>query len=214
MQANKLQLRGHCQVCGNDQAVVRTQMSKHGYSILNGWFSGICHGQHHQPIEVSREYTDEVILQIKIDIENIKTRIAKLLSGETKPETFQVWNYQTGKYEAKPASELGAYEYKYQFKSLINELENKIRRGELHIDTMTRLADEFHGKPLREVDTQANKPEAIKIGETRIINDEGKTASVCKIEGARVYYKYIGSKGSALITWQGSRAWRNLELVA
>jgi len=214
MQANKLQLRGHCQVCGNEQAVVRTTMSKHGYSIVNGWFSGVCHGQHHQPIEVSRAYTDEVIAQIKVDIENIKTRIAKLWVGEIKPETFQIYDRATRKYVAKPVAEFSAYEYKYQFTNLINGLENTIRRGELHIDTMTRLANEFHGKPLREVNTEANKPEAINIGETRIINDEGKTGTVYKIEGARVYYKYINSKGSGLIAWQGSRAWRNLKLVA
>lgn len=214
MQANKLQLRGHCQVCGNEQAVVRTTMSKHGYSIVNGWFSGVCHGQHHQPIEVSRAYTDEVIAQIKVDIGNIKNRIAKLLSGEIKPETFQIWNYQTGKYETKPSGELSAHEYKYAFNHLIVGLENTIRRGELHIDTMTRLANEFHGKPLREVNIEANKPEAINIGETRIINDEGKTGTVYKVEGARVYYRYINSKGSGLIAWQGSRAWRNLKLVA
>jgi hypothetical protein len=215
MQANKIQLRGHCQVCGNEQAVVRTTMSKHGYSIVNGWFSGVCHGQHHQPIEVSRDYTDKVIAQIKVDIENIKTRIAKLVSGEVKPETFQVWNYQTGKYETKPANELSAYEYKYAFNHLMVGLENTIRRGELHIDTMTRIANEFHGKPLREVNTEANKPEAIKLGEQRILSGRGTIGTVYRIEGARVYYKYAGvSTGKEVIAWQGSRAWRNLELVA
>lgn len=211
---SKIQLRGHCQVCGNEQAVPNGRMSKHGYTIKNGWFNGVCQGEYHAPIEVSREHTDGVIIQIKLDCVQIQNRINGLRDGSIKPETFQVWNYRTGKYEAKPASELGEYAYRDALKNLIHSLEMRIRAGEQHIEVMTRIADQFHGKPLREVDVDANKPEPIQYGEKRIINDKGTVAAVHRIDGARVYYKCIGYDGKEYTTWQSSRTWRSLQKVA
>ena len=37
----EIQIRGNCQCCGKEQAVVGGLMSKHGYTVENGWFSGV-----------------------------------------------------------------------------------------------------------------------------------------------------------------------------
>ena len=217
MKTAKMQLRGHCQVCGNEQAVVRGNMSKHGYSIVHGWFSGVCHGQHHQPIEVSRVYTDHVIARITEDCIELKSRISDLLSGAIKPDTLQFSKYENRKWVEinVPVSELSPVQYREGFNRLVGRLEQRISNGQRHIALMTELADKFHGKPLIEVDTQADKPEVIQVGEKRILGDHGVIGTVMYLDGARVHYKYAGlSTGKVLTTWQSSRTWRGLQKVS
>jgi hypothetical protein len=211
---SKIQLRGHCQVCGNEQAVVNGRMSKHGYTVKNGWFNGVCQGHQHEPIEVSRVYADETIETIKAGCIKMQEYLDGLLNGSIKPTHFTVYNYKTRKDEVKPVEEFSPYEYKNEFNHLVYKIEKRIQSGEHHIQWLTTMIAEFHGKPLREVDVDANKPEAIQFGEKRIINDKGTVASVLGIDGARVYYKCAGYDGKEYTTWQSSRAWRTLQKVA
>jgi hypothetical protein len=55
--------RGHCQFCGRLQMLPSGVLAKHGYTILGGFFSGVCRGSAHSPFEVSCDqlpiYIDE-----------------------------------------------------------------------------------------------------------------------------------------------------------
>ena len=57
------QTRGHCQLCGRQQAV-RGGMSAHGYTVANGWFQGVCQGHHHKPLETDRSITDQMVIDV------------------------------------------------------------------------------------------------------------------------------------------------------
>lgn len=213
MTNSNIQLRGHCQVCGNVQAVIRgNTMSKHGYTREHGWFNGVCHGEHHQPIELSREYADRVIASISKECADLEKRIFNLHTGEEKPQTFQIWNSRIGKYETTPAGELNAYAYRQAINDLCVRIKNRIREGKFHVSFMEEMIEKFHGKPLIEVDRD-NKPEQIMMGEKRVLED-GTIVEVKYVQGARVYFNYTNSIGKTITTWWGSRAWRGLEKVA
>lgn len=59
----KGQNRGHCQVCGQIQVVLPSGlMSIHGYKVSQfGYFHGVCYGNKHQPLEVSRVELDRTV---------------------------------------------------------------------------------------------------------------------------------------------------------
>ena len=59
------QIRGHCQCCGNQQAVVSGHMSKHGYTVEHGWFQGVCTGESYKPIELERTVTNKIMAAVK-----------------------------------------------------------------------------------------------------------------------------------------------------
>jgi len=66
--ATNNQIRGNCQCCGNQQAVVGSMMSKHGYTVDGGWFNGVCSGRNHVPLQVSREHTDLIVAQVRMEV--------------------------------------------------------------------------------------------------------------------------------------------------
>ena len=89
MQATQ-QIRGNCQCCGRQQAVVNGRMSKHGYTVKEGWFSGICSGRNYAPIQVSRTTTDKIIADISAEIPELIAKAEKVKSGELTPKTLKV----------------------------------------------------------------------------------------------------------------------------
>lgn len=63
--STKIQLRGNCPCCGRDQAVLASgRMSKHGYTVEQGWFQGVCSGDSHAPMQKDRVVTDRIIAQV------------------------------------------------------------------------------------------------------------------------------------------------------
>lgn len=46
---------GECQLCGRKQKLPGGKLSKHGYTVQWGFFSGVCPGAHHDPFEVSKD---------------------------------------------------------------------------------------------------------------------------------------------------------------
>lgn len=151
---NKIQYRGHCQVCGNLQAV-NGVMSKHGYKVNNGWFTGICSGRSYAPIEVDCSATKQTIEAIEADIVEMGKQIEAVESGKTVPaeiETNRI-HYVNGKRACimkswSDASELDKREWK---EKTAWKLRRRIRIGQDHIDYMTSLIERQHGKPLIEI---------------------------------------------------------------
>jgi hypothetical protein len=207
MKATKIQMRGHCQVCGAQQAAVRGGMSKHGYSVKDGWFVGICSGEHHAPVEQSRQHLDLVCADISKQVAEMTARIENLRTGVEQPSKLPVWDGREGKYHMTPVAEMSSHERETGLNTVVWELENRVRAGSRHVEDLIAIANKFHGQPLVEVDTQANKPEPIVWGEQRV-NESGRTLTCTHTDGGRVYWTGVDYQGRPCKSWMGSRSWR------
>ena len=69
--------RGHCQVCGNAQAVNKEtgMLAKHGYTVEHGFFEGECPGSHNLPIEHDHTMTDDIIGDLTRQADRIQKQI-------------------------------------------------------------------------------------------------------------------------------------------
>lgn len=64
MGKQKAEAWGTCQVCGNFQKLPGNNLSTHGYTIQWGFFSGVCYGSHHLPLQVSCEMVKQSIVDV------------------------------------------------------------------------------------------------------------------------------------------------------
>ncbi len=142
------QIRGNCQCCGRQQAIVNGLMSKHGYTVKEGWFSGICSGRNYAPIQVSRTTTDKIIADISAEIPELIAKAEKVKSGELTPKTVKVRMiskeeipFEQGDLRQQSAARTNL-EWAYR---------NRARAGQDFIKTMTEVADKYHGTSLVEI---------------------------------------------------------------
>jgi len=140
------QIRGNCQCCGRQQAVIGGLMSKHGYTVEQGWFNGVCSGRNHAPIQVSRVVTDQIIASINAEIPELIAKAEKVLAGEITPKTVKVFRKQEIPFEQgdrrQQSEARTALEWAYR---------NRARAGKNFADEMAKIADKYHGQPLVEV---------------------------------------------------------------
>lgn len=208
-----IQLRGHCQQCGAQQAVNGT-MSKHGYTVQNGWFQGVCHGHNFAPIEIDRTEADETIARVSRDVSVLESDLGKMREGKIVPKTIKTtrgeWINNKFVNLEIPFSEGDVYQQRSAVETMIFQTEHRIRAGKGFIRDFGALVDKYHGQPLVEV----KKPEAaprIQAGEQRL-NERGLVLTAMYQDAARVYYSYINSAGKIYKgAWIGSRAWRALK---
>ena len=142
------QIRGNCQCCGRQQAVVGGLMSKHGYTVKEGWFSGVCSGRNYQPIQVSRTMTDKIIADISAEIPELIAKAEKVKSGELTPKTVKV---RVMSKEEIPFEQGDLRQQSNARTSLEWAYRNRARAGQNFVKTMTEVADKFHGQLLIEV---------------------------------------------------------------
>jgi len=141
------QIRGNCQCCGRQQAVVGGLMSKHGYTVKDGWFSGVCSGRNFAPIQVSRTMTDKIIADISAEIPELIAKAEKVKSGEITPKTIKL---RFGKEDI--AFEQGDLRQQSNARTSLEwAYRNRARAGQDFVKTMAEVADKFHGQPLVEV---------------------------------------------------------------
>jgi len=84
---NKATHNGTCQCCGNSQAV-NPNLSNHGYTVDFGYFHGTCRGANAQPLEESRDLSDQLVLELRAEA----TRLAALSTEDIKTITIKVNN--------------------------------------------------------------------------------------------------------------------------
>jgi hypothetical protein len=145
---NTKQIRGNCQCCGRQQAVIGGLMSKHGYTVKEGWFSGICSGRNYAPIQVSRTTTDKIIADISAEIPELIAKAEKVKSGELNPKTIKVRMMSK---EEIPFEQGDLRQQSAARTSLEWAYRNRARAGQDFIKAMTEVADKHHGQPLIEV---------------------------------------------------------------
>lgn len=152
--ASKTQVRGICQCCGREQAVVRGNMAKHGYTVEQGWFNGVCSGEHYAPMQVSRERADQIVAQVRREVEELKVQVVKIARREADPTSVQ----KPGEYVRrgeKPTfvefASLPAYQQADVIRQMVWNTENRIRMGTSFADQLEALANRVHGTELKTV---------------------------------------------------------------
>lgn len=204
---NEIQLRGNCQICGRQHAVVRGAMAKHGYKVEAGYFQGICGGQYHQPLQLDRSVLDHNIeFWLNVEVPRMLEQANKLERGEIVP--LQVRVSYAPKAPRVPFAEAPAHMQREAVEIAVMNLRGQARGLESHALMMRDFADKVYGQPLVEV-KKIDGPAPILIGERRILGS-GSVAIVIRVDGARIYWKNErGFKG-----WTGSAAWRRFEIAA
>jgi hypothetical protein len=209
----KIQIRGNCQCCLRDQAIVSGKMSKHGYTVEHGWFNGVCYGNRHLPLQLSRTETDRTAAQILEQAARLDEHVADLKAGRVFPTTFQTSNYdpKAKAFRTIPFAEADEYDQKREIKRVIAATENKARFGREFSADLTKTANQIHGTALREVVIE-DGPAPIVSGEVRQSPVKQLTAKYA--DKGRVCYSYTKEDGRVFTTWMGVQAWRRLPLVA
>lgn len=211
-----IQIRGNCQCCGREQAVVSGLMSKHGYTVQNGWFSGVCSGNHFQPMQFSRVETDQIVSDIRTEIPKLLALADQYESGALLPEFVmkKVLDTNLRKWvEVKvPFAEAGIVDQRSTVSQVVWGYKNRASAGKSFADHLESIANKVHNTPLIEVAKKEVEP--IRVGDKKT-NQETKAVYTCfKVDGVRVYWSATRvSDGKEIRSWMGSTAWRKLETV-
>ena len=176
MNKANIQIRGNCQCCGNDQAVVRGYASKHGYTVNNGWFNGVCSGQHYEPVQVSRVQADRIVESVRESVAALRVELEAVASGKVTPKTI-VKGYGKNRTEIKFA-DAALYEQEGAVEDLKRAIAHRINAGEDFAKHLEAVANKYHGQPLREVNLDA--PVGIVVGSS--VKVQGSVVTVTKIE--------------------------------
>jgi hypothetical protein len=196
-------------------------MSKHGYTVEHGWFSGVCSGQKFAPMQKDRSTTDKIVSDIRAQVVELRARVAGLTEGSIKPETAlsgksHLEDCRIGRktvYESVPFDQAPKQYQEKAVKEAIFLADSKARAGESIARDLETLATLVHGQPLQEVTApEAAKP--ILKGEKRRYAPDTRVLTASYQEGARVYYTYDRDNGTKGSSWVGSSAWRRMELIS
>jgi hypothetical protein len=209
---SKIQLRGHCQVCGRLQAATNGHVAAHGYTVELGWFSGTCSGAAHRPMEEDVTVTTRICEDIRKDCAALVATATAYRRGESHPKE---WQYsRRPKAPATPWEEIPEYARQGILETAAYRLERRAEIGENVAKSLEKLVAEVHGKALVEVKVEAG-PAPVVIGEKRM-GSNGMVLQATSIQGARVYWDGWRESTCAdkpLKSWTGSAAWRRLAIV-
>lgn len=208
------QTRGHCQMCGRQQAV-RGGISAHGYTVANGWFQGVCQGHRYAPMETRRADTDSMVADVLADAKALRIKADETLAGKRDPVEYDTGFAKRvdGKIVKEKALFAEASEYKQQDirTRLAWNMTQRAKAGEEFAEMMTKLADKVHGTDLLVVVKPA-PAERIQAGDKRV-NSNGLVMTAVRQDGQRLYFKYERADGKAYTTWMSPRSWRVLQAV-
>jgi hypothetical protein len=146
MKATQTQTRGNCQCCGREQAVVNGMMSKHGYTVKQGWFAGVCSGRNYAPVQVSRVKTDQLIASITEEVAELIEIANKYESKEITPRTVLTLGRREISFEQGTLREQSQARVSNEW-----ACRNRARMGQDFVKTMTEIANKYHGQPLVKV---------------------------------------------------------------
>ena len=146
--------KGTCQICGASQKLPKGQLSKHGYTVDYGFFSGVCTGAHGLPFEQSTDLIEGVIQSVADQrIETIN--IAESLKAETKIVWIRLY-YKTGyQWELISAEDLTVKYYgeNNEYSKVTYKNDQMIREQELGA---FGVANTFEEKIIAENDKRVN----------------------------------------------------------
>lgn len=152
--AKRNQIRGICQCCGREQAVLATgRMSQHGYTVANGWFQGVCPGHQYAPMQVDRSVTDALIADVRKGVEDCMALAEAYSSKEKTPAQVTEHVYRDGRCQLVSVDydSLPYYQKNDALRREIYKLRSRARQGEQFANDLEGLADAYYGALLREV---------------------------------------------------------------
>lgn len=146
----RIQTRGHCQSCGNQQAVSGV-VAKHGYTVRNGWFQGTCPGSNGRPMETERAGTDALCVRILASCEELDQHVAGLKSGAV------VLGLVADPLRGSRAPQvefatLSDYRKEQAVARAIYDAQFRAKTGRAVVEHLQQTADRVHGAPLAEVE--------------------------------------------------------------
>ena len=180
--SSKIQVRGNCPSCGNDQAVVRGSMSKHGYTVNNGWFNGVCSGHSYAPIQVCRIQADRTVESVRLAVAGIEKELAAVEAGIVTPEKIDLGHLVI---QFANATEI---QQKRAVDSLKRKLTYRIEAGVDFANYLEQVANKYHGKPLSEV----------KIGEAGVVVGSVVKVSGCLVTVTKIEYRQARGIGPSI----------------
>jgi hypothetical protein len=206
------QTRGHCQMCGRQQAV-RGGIAAHGYTVANGWFQGVCQGHRFAPLEKRRAETDNMIVEILEHAAALRIKADETLAGKHDPVEYQTGFMRTVEGKRVPATELFAEASEYKQQDIRTKLAwnmtMRAKAGEDFCKMMGALADKIHGTELVVV-AKPVPAERIQAGDKRV-NNNGTVLTAVRQEGQRLYYTFTRESGAVLKAYTSPRAWRMMQ---
>ena len=206
------QIRGHCQMCGRQQAV-RGGIAAHGYTVANGWFQGVCQGHRYAPMEKRRAETDSMIVEILEQAAALRIKADETLAGKHDPVEYQTGFMRTVEGKRVPATELFAEASEYKQQDIRTKLAwnmtMRAKAGEDFAQYMGKLADKVHGTELAVV-AKPVPAERIQAGDKRV-NSNGTVLTAKYQDGQRLYYTFTRESGAVLKAYTSPRAWRMMQ---
>lgn len=215
MVAERIQLRGICQCCGRQQAVVSGSMSKHGYEVKEGWFQGVCSGEHFAPMQKSRAQADTIVREVREECVVLRKKADLVRAGGLKPREaksgrrVKVEKARGGypwEEEMVPFEQAPSWHQKEAIESMAWRLQRRAEIGESFASGLEKLADEYYGKELLEVKRDAG-PVPIVAGERRQ-SKRGVLIALGQF-GAMVHWKDERGFKSKM----SSRSWRLMPMA-
>jgi len=129
-------LLGNCQVCGRLQAV-NNGMSKHGYTVEQGWFSGVCSGQNYLPMQQDATITHDVVKSIAEEVADLTKLIADLETGKKHPKTAPIASHY--KAEVVAFADAPKYQQEAEIQKHIFASKSRIKAGQQHAEMLLNL---------------------------------------------------------------------------
>lgn len=205
----KTQIRGTCQCCGRDQAVIGRRMSKHGYTVEHGWFAGVCRGQNFEPMQTEREEADRICREVAADCDELDVRAAALKAGTAHPAICKgSWLPAERRYAEIAWADAASWQQESAKADAIFRAEQRAKMGRDFVRDLQLLAARTFGQPLREV-RASDAPAPILRGEQRIRAGRVYTAGTA---GRQVRCSYERD-GKTFWTAIGTRTWRALPIA-
>ncbi|MDA8119892.1 MAG: hypothetical protein M0Z85_07590 [Gammaproteobacteria bacterium] len=210
----KTQNRGHCQCCGRQQAVLENTglIAKHGYTVENGWFQGVCSGHEFLPLERERTKTDEVLRATRAEIAHLQTMVAGLLDGSVRPATaipipYEIeWVRGVQMPKRIPYMDATATQQQLAVNDMLYETRSRITMGTQFVETLEAIVQDVHGQPLKVV-PRVPPPDPIVKGECRTLWG-GMVGRVTRVRENRVYYEEPAHPDDG-VRWTSTRQWRS-----
>lgn len=223
--ATDIQLRGHCQYCGREQAVMDGHMSHHGYTVPNGQFVNTCDGQQHKPVQRERKMADIICVSHLAQAERSAATAEAYRSGRKLPDTVLMDTKYVRQRDPVtgimpkghwdeirvPYAEAPAYKQQQEVQRKVHAFEQDAQANRAFAEFLAAVVKEFHGKELRKVD-KADKPAPICIGDKRASAGWG-TVVCTSVDRGRVYFRQAtpGANGKRATSWTGTQSWRKMD---
>lgn len=216
MTATRTQLRGHCQRCTRQHAVVDGRIAKHGYRVEYSEFVGTCQGADHAPIETNTTLAQAFVGQLRASSEAARERAAEYRTG-----TATLFQVSTGRMIRDPQTRKLVPQVVPWADATTCQQERALEAAAARAcymaaamaaeaDAIEKACATYAGQPLVEVRVDKAKPAPISVGERRTLR--GIPVECVRVEARRVYCKPVGrpEAPSNLLTLP---AWRKLPLA-